>query len=119
MEALSRVGLAGREGHTPAQLSGGQQQRVAIARALVNRPRLILADEPTGALDTRTSVEVLGLIQSLHKSGITVVMVTHEPDIAAYAGRVIVVRDGRVLSDEKQVPHNAAADLTALPEKAA
>jgi hypothetical protein len=76
------VGLAGREDHTPAQLSGGQQQRVAIARALVNRPRLILADEPTGALDTRTSVEVLGLLQSLHKTGITVVMVTHEPDIA-------------------------------------
>ena len=119
MEALARVGLAGREEHTSAQLSGGQQQRVAIARALVNRPRLILADEPTGALDTHTSVEVLGLIQSLHKSGITVVMVTHEPDIAAYAGRVIVVRDGRILSDEKQVPHDAAADLTALPEKAA
>jgi putative ABC transport system ATP-binding protein len=119
MEALARVGLAGREDHTSAQLSGGQQQRVAIARALVNRPRLILADEPTGALDTRTSVEVLGLIQSLHKSGITVVMVTHEPDIAAYAGRLIVVRDGRILSDEKQVPHDAAADLIALPGKAA
>jgi putative ABC transport system ATP-binding protein len=119
MEALARVGLAGREDHTSAQLSGGQQQRVAIARALVNRPRLILADEPTGALDTRTSVEVLGLIQSLHKSGITVVMVTHEPDIAAYAGRVIVVRDGRILSDEKQVPHDAAADLIALPGQAA
>ena len=119
MEALARVGLAGREDHTSAQLSGGQQQRVAIARALVNRPRLILADEPTGALDTRTSVEVLGLIQSLHKSGITVVMVTHEPDIAAYAGRVIVVRDGRILSDEKQVPHDAAADLIELPGQAA
>jgi putative ABC transport system ATP-binding protein len=119
MEALARVGLAGREGHTSAQLSGGQQQRVAIARALVNRPRLILADEPTGALDTRTSVEVLGLIQSLHTSGITVVMVTHEPDIAAYAGRLIVVRDGRILSDDKQVPHDAAMDLAALPDKAA
>ena len=119
MEALAQVGLAGREDHTPAQLSGGQQQRVAIARALVNRPRMILADEPTGALDTRTSVEVLGLIQSLHKSGITVVMVTHEPDIAAYAGRNIVVRDGRILSDERQVAHDAAADLTALPGKAA
>jgi len=119
MEALARVGLAGREDHTSAQLSGGQQQRVAIARALVNRPRLILADEPTGALDTRTSVEVLGLIQSLHTSGITVVMVTHEPDIAAYAGRLIVVRDGRILSDDKQFPHDAAADLAALPDKAA
>lgn len=119
MEALARVGLAGREDHTSAQLSGGQQQRVAIARALVNRPRLILADEPTGALDTRTSVEVLGLVQSLHKSGITVVMVTHEPDIAAYADRLVVVRDGRILSDDKQVPHDAVADLAAMPEKAA
>ncbi len=118
-EALERVGLAGREDHTPAQLSGGQQQRVAIARALVNRPRLILADEPTGALDTRTSVEVLGLLQSLHKTGITIVIVTHEPDIAAYADRRLVVRDGRVLSDDKQAPHDAAADLAAMPEKAA
>jgi putative ABC transport system ATP-binding protein len=119
MEALGRVGLAGRENHTSAQLSGGQQQRVAIARALVNQPRLILADEPTGALDTRTSVEVLGLIQSLHKSGITVVMVTHEPDIAAYADRLVIVRDGLILSDAMQVPHDAAADLAAMPEKAA
>jgi putative ABC transport system ATP-binding protein len=118
-EALKRVGLAGREHHTSAQLSGGQQQRVAIARALVNRPRLILADEPTGALDTRTSVEVLGLIQSLHKGGITVVMVTHEPDIAVYAGRLVYVRDGAILSDKKQVPHDATADLAAMPEKAA
>jgi putative ABC transport system ATP-binding protein len=118
-EALGRVGLAGRESHTPAQLSGGQQQRVAIARALVNRPRLILADEPTGALDTRTSVEVLSLLQSLHQSGITVVLVTHEPDIATYADRRLVVRDGRVLTDQKQAPHDAAADLAAMPEKAA
>jgi putative ABC transport system ATP-binding protein len=118
-EALGRVGLAGREEHTPAQLSGGQQQRVAIARALVNRPRLILADEPTGALDTRTSVEVLGLLQSLHKTGITIVIVTHEPDIAAYAERRLIVRDGRVLSDEKQLPHDAAVDLAAMPEKEA
>ena len=118
-EALARVGLAGRENHTPAQLSGGQQQRVAIARALVNRPRLILADEPTGALDTRTSVEVLGLLQSLHKTGITIVIVTHEPDIAVYADRRLVVRDGRILSDEPQTPHDAVADLAAMPEKAA
>jgi putative ABC transport system ATP-binding protein len=118
-EALARVGLAGRENHTPAQLSGGQQQRVAIARALVNRPRLILADEPTGALDTRTSVEVLGLLQSLHKTGITIVIVTHEPDIATYADRRLVVRDGRILSDEPQTPHDAVADLAAMPEKAA
>jgi putative ABC transport system ATP-binding protein len=119
MAALARVGLAGREDHTSAQLSGGQQQRVAIARALVNRPRLILADEPTGALDTRTSVEVLGLLQSLHKTGITIVLVTHEPDIAAYADRLLVVRDGRILSDEKQRAHDAAADLAAMPLKAA
>ena len=118
-EALARVWLAGREDHTSAQLSGGQQQRVAIARALVNSPRLILADEPTGALDTRTSVEVLGLVQSLHRSGITVVMVTHEPDIAAYADRLVVVRDGRILSDEKQAPHDAVADLAAMSDKAA
>jgi len=118
-EALGRVGLAGREDHTPAQLSGGQQQRVAIARALVNRPRLILADEPTGALDTRTSVEVLGLLQSLHNTGITIVIVTHEPDIAAYADRLVVVRDGRILSYEKQAPHDAAADLAAMPSRAA
>ena len=118
-EALARVGLSGREDHTPAQLSGGQQQRVAIARALVNRPRLILADEPTGALDTRTSVEVLGLLQSLHKTGITIVIVTHEPDIATYADRRLVVRDGRILSDEPQTPHDAVADLATMPDKAA
>ncbi len=118
-EALARVGLAGREDHTPAQLSGGQQQRVAIARALVNNPRLILADEPTGALDTRTSQEVLGLLQALHKSGITIVIVTHEPDIAAYAERRLVVRDGRILSDEKQTPRDALADLAALPPEKA
>ncbi len=119
MDALARVGLVGREHHTPAQLSGGQQQRVAIARALVNRPRLILADEPTGALDTRTSIEVLGLLQSLNHGGITVVVVTHEPDIALYASRRLVVRDGRVISDDRQRAHDAAADLQALPQKAA
>lgn len=119
MAALERVGLAGRENHTPAQLSGGQQQRVAIARALVNRPRVILADEPTGALDTRTSVEVMGLLQSLHKSGITVVLVTHEPDIATYTDRRLIVRDGRILSDEPQGAHDAVTDLLAMPERAA
>jgi putative ABC transport system ATP-binding protein len=108
------VGLSGREDATSAQLSGGQQQRVAIARAPVNRPRLILADEPTGALDTRTSVEVLGLLQALHKTGITIVIVTHEPDIAAYADRRVVVRDGRIESDEKQTPRDAA-----MPARAA
>jgi len=119
MEALRRVGLAGREDHTPSQLSGGEQQRVAIARALVNEPRLILADEPTGALDTRTSVEILGLLQSLNETGITIMLVTHEPDIAAYAGRRILVRDGRIVSDESQAPHNAGADLLVMPKKAA
>ena len=85
-------------------MSGGQQQRVAIARALVTEPRVILADEPTGNLDSRTSVEVMQLFQELGRSGITVVLVTHEPDIARYASRVILMRDGRVLSDERQEP---------------
>ncbi|MEB3330338.1 MAG: ABC transporter ATP-binding protein [Candidatus Sericytochromatia bacterium] len=104
LEALERVGLAARAHHHPNQLSGGQQQRVAIARALVTRPRLIVADEPTGALDSRTSVEIMALFQALWRSGITLVMVTHEADIAACAGRVIVMRDGRVASDERQTP---------------
>jgi putative ABC transport system ATP-binding protein len=117
--ALARVGLAGREGHTPAQLSGGQQQRVAIARALVNGPRVILADEPTGALDTRASMGVLALLQSLHETAVTIVVVTHDAEIAAYAGRRLVVRDGRILEDQRQVPRSAAADLAASPEQAA
>ena len=105
--ALARVGLADRERHHPNQLSGGQQQRVAIARALVGEPRIILADEPTGNLDSRTSVEVMALLQDLGASGITVVLVTHEPDIAAYAGRVVEMRDGRVRSDERRTPLRA------------
>ena len=103
-EALERVGLGSRTGHHPNQMSGGQQQRVAIARALVSRPRLILADEPTGNLDSKTSVEVMSLLQELGTQGITVALVTHEADIAAYAARVIVMRDGRVLSDQPQTP---------------
>jgi putative ABC transport system ATP-binding protein len=103
-EALERVGLGGRLDHTPAQLSGGQQQRVAIARALVGRPKVILADEPTGALDSKTSVEVMGLMQQLGREGITVVLVTHEPDVAAYAARVLTFKDGRVMSDERREP---------------
>ncbi len=106
-DALSLVGLGDRLDHKPSQLSGGQQQRVAIARALVNRPKVLLADEPTGNLDSRTSIEVMALFQDLGRSGITVVLVTHEPDIAAYASRVIVVKDGRVVSDRKQTPERA------------
>jgi putative ABC transport system ATP-binding protein len=101
IEALNLVGLAERADHHPNQLSGGQQQRVAIARALVNRPKVLLADEPTGNLDTRTSIEVMGVFQSLNEQGITIVMVTHELDIASYAKRKIVMRDGMIRSDDK------------------
>jgi putative ABC transport system ATP-binding protein len=103
-EALERVGLGARLDHHPRQLSGGQQQRVAIARALVGQPRVILADEPTGNLDSRTSVEVMALFQELRHEGITLVLVTHEPDIANHAGRVVVVKDGRIISDRRQQP---------------
>jgi putative ABC transport system ATP-binding protein len=96
---LSIVGLSGREDHQPSQLSGGQQQRVAIARALINEPKLLLADEPTGNLDTRTSEEVMGVFQRLNDEGKTIVLITHEPDIAKYAKRVVVFRDGRLVED--------------------
>lgn len=100
MDALSRVGLKGREGHYPTQLSGGQQQRVAIARALVAGPSLLLADEPTGNLDTESSREIMAILDGLNKEqGMTIILVTHETDIAAYADREIVIKDGRVLSD--------------------
>jgi putative ABC transport system ATP-binding protein len=113
---LADVGLSAREGHQPSQLSGGQQQRVAIARALVNDPPMILADEPTGNLDTRTSVEILALLQRLNRDGLTIVLVTHEPDIAAYATRVVSFRDGRLVKDEPVVvPLDAATSLTAMP----
>ena len=102
--ALGRVGLGDRMGHHPSQLSGGQQQRVAIARALVTEPKVILADEPTGNLDSKTSVEVMALLQELGRSGITVVMVTHEVDIAAFAARVLTMRDGLVQADERREP---------------
>ncbi len=99
-QRLSEVGLAERMDHQPAQLSGGQQQRVAIARALVNNPTLLLADEPTGALDTHTSLEIMALLQALNRGGLTVVLVTHEHDIAQHAGRIITFRDGQVISDQ-------------------
>jgi putative ABC transport system ATP-binding protein len=102
--ALQRVGLGERSGHTPAELSGGQQQRVAIARALVNQPQLILADEPTGALDTHTSEDIMRLLTELNGQGITVVLVTHESDIAAWAERRLVFRDGLVVEDVRQTP---------------
>jgi putative ABC transport system ATP-binding protein len=98
---LERVGLGERIHHFPSQLSGGQQQRVAIARALVTEPLLILADEPTGALDSRTSLEIMGLLQQLNRQGMTVVVVTHEPDIARFAGRILGFRDGQVVQDER------------------
>ena len=109
IEALERVGLGHRAAHTPSQLSGGQQQRVAIARALVTRPPLILADEPTGNLDSATSMEIMKLLTELQHSGMTIVFVTHEPDIAAYAARKLVLKDGAVISDERQQPILAAA----------
>ena len=114
--ALAQVGLADRVHHTPAQLSGGQQQRVAIARALVTSPPLLLADEPTGNLDTRTSHEVLALLQQLsEESGITVMIVTHEADIAACARRVITVRDGRIFRDDVNEHPRSAASIESRP----
>ena len=109
-EALLAVGRGGREHHVPSQLSGGQQQRVAIARALVNHPALLLADEPTGNLDTQTSDEIMGIVQRLNREQhITVVLVTHEPDMAAYADRVITFRDGIIVSDTQQESRRVVA----------
>lgn len=102
LELLERVGLGGRGTHTPAQLSGGQQQRVAIARALMNEPPVLFADEPTGNLDTKSSIEIMNLFTELSKEGITIVMVTHEDDIAAYATRHLVMKDGHLIKDDKR-----------------
>lgn len=113
MARLTEVGLGTRTDHQPSQLSGGQQQRVAIARALANNPSLILADEPTGALDSRTSIEIMALLQKLNAQRMTIVMVTHESDIAAFASRIVTFRDGKIISDVKNTPANAQSQLTA------
>jgi putative ABC transport system ATP-binding protein len=110
IRALERVGLAGRLDHQPSELSGGQQQRVAIARALVTDPALVLADEPTGNLDTHTTIEVMALFQELNEQGITVVLVTHEPEVAVYAKRIVEVRDGRIVRDEPVKNRRMAID---------
>jgi putative ABC transport system ATP-binding protein len=113
LEALERVGLAQRSGHQPSELSGGQQQRVAIARALVTRPPLILADEPTGNLDSATSLDIMALLAGLRAAGITIVFVTHEPDIAAFAARRLTMRDGVIVGDQRQAPPAASARAAA------
>jgi putative ABC transport system ATP-binding protein len=119
-DLLARVGLADRGHHMPPQLSGGQQQRVAIARALANGPDILLADEPTGALDSRSGLEVMTIFQELNRSGMTVVVVTHEAEVARFAGRRLDFRDGRLVSDRERVPADARAALPDLaPEGAA
>ncbi len=116
IRALERVGLGGRINHEPNELSGGEQQRVSIARALVNEPAIILADEPTGNLDSRTSVDVMTVFQELNDQGITILLVTHEPDIAEYTKRIVVLRDGHIISDRAVVRRrDAKSDLAAMP----
>lgn len=117
--ALEAMGLEHRQSHWPHQLSGGEQQRVAIARAIVNDPALILADEPTGALDTRRGLEMLAVLQALHRAGRTIVLVTHELEVAHHAGRIVTLRDGRVVKDEAvETPLDAISERHALPEDA-
>jgi putative ABC transport system ATP-binding protein len=113
LAALTKVGLAERADHYSNQLSGGQQQRVAIARALVNEPAIIMADEPTGNLDSQTSVEIMAIFQKLNSQGITIIMVTHEPDVAAYTSRHLIFRDGRIIADTlNPEPHRAIVERT-------
>ncbi|AIZ43024.1 ABC transporter ATP-binding protein [Cellulophaga baltica] len=118
LEALGKVGLSERLHHTPSQLSGGQQQRVAIARSLVNNPIVLLADEASGNLDTRTSYEIIALFQELNRQGKTIIFVTHEPDIASFSTRTIVLKDGQIIKDEKNTNiKNAKEELAAIPKE--